>query len=92
MPWVDRRSSCVPRKSPDRPLRVYDVFGMIPPPGEEDGPDVHQRYEIIKSGKSEGIGGRRYYGYEDNLYERVVTSFHQLGFRLRNTKSRSSRD
>ena len=67
-------------KSPGRPLHVYDVFGMIPPPGEEDGADVHQRYEVIKSGKSEGIGGRRYYGYEEKLYERVVASFHQLGY------------
>ena len=32
-------------KRPDRPFNVYDVFGMIPPPGEKDGPDVHRRYE-----------------------------------------------
>ena len=24
-------------KAPDRPMKVYDVFGMIPPPSEQDG-------------------------------------------------------
>lgn len=67
-------------KSPQRTLRVYDVFGMIPPPGKDDGPDVHERYETIQSGKSKGIGGRRYYGYEKDLYERVKASFQRLGF------------
>jgi len=67
-------------KSADRPMRVYDVFGMIPPPGEKDDPDVHQRYEEIKSGASEGIGGDKYYGYEDNLYEKVRASFERFGY------------
>ena len=39
-------------KSPDRPMRVYDVFGMIPPPTDADGEDVHERYEKILAGES----------------------------------------
>ncbi|WP_282607881.1 TylF/MycF/NovP-related O-methyltransferase [Pelagibius sp. Alg239-R121] len=53
----------------------FDVFDMIPPPSERDGEDTHARYEIIKSGESSGIGGDLYYGYEENLYDRVVQNF-----------------
>lgn len=53
----------------------FDVFDMIPPPSERDGQDTHRRYEVIKSGKSQGIGGDRYYGYEENLYDKVVQNF-----------------
>lgn len=62
-------------KSKERPFYVYDVFGMIPPPTEQDGDDVHARYEVIQSGQSEGIDGDKYYGYEENLYEQVTENF-----------------
>ncbi|MGD1921271.1 MAG: TylF/MycF/NovP-related O-methyltransferase [Pleurocapsa sp.] len=62
-------------KSRDRELFVYDVFGMIPPPSDRDDKDVHQRYEVIKQGESIGLGGDLYYGYEDNLYDKVAQSF-----------------
>lgn len=67
-------------KSPERPLLVYDVFGMIPPPSERDGADVHARYETIQSGQSKGIGGATYYGYEENLLERVRGNFVREGY------------
>jgi hypothetical protein len=41
-------------KSPHLALHVYDVFGMIPPPTDKDGADVQHRYEVIRSGRSEG--------------------------------------
>jgi hypothetical protein len=59
------------RKPSASVLRVYDVFDMIPPPSVRDGKDVHERYKIIKSGKSRGLGGEQYYGYQENLYEKV---------------------
>ena len=62
-------------KSPSRPLSVYDVFGMIPPPSELDGSDVHERYQVIASGGAEGIAGKKYYGYEENLLEQVRKNF-----------------
>jgi hypothetical protein len=66
-------------KSADRPLKVYDVFGMIPPPTERDGADVHRRYEAIAGGEAKGVGGDTYYGYRDDLYGEVAESFARLG-------------
>ena len=66
-------------KAPERPMKVYDVFGMIPPPTERDGPDVHQRYEKITGGQAKGPGGETYYGYRDDLYQAVTDSFARLG-------------
>jgi macrocin-O-methyltransferase TylF-like protien len=67
-------------KAPTRPLFVYDVFGMIPAPSSKDGDDVHARYGIIRSGKSVGIGGGTYYGYEADLEEKVAGNFRRYGF------------
>ncbi len=58
-------------KRQQRPLRIYDVFDMIPPPTQEDTQDVVERYEAIRQGKSVGIDGDTYYGYIDNLYDVV---------------------
>lgn len=62
-------------KANERPLFIYDVFGMIPPPTSEDTPDVHERYTIIAKGESTGIDGDKYYGYEDDLYNKVLRNF-----------------
>ena len=66
-------------KAPERPMKVYDVFGMIPAPGEHDGADVHERYEKIAAGDARGVGGDTYYGYRDDLYAEVRESFSRLG-------------
>jgi asparagine synthase (glutamine-hydrolysing) len=66
-------------KSFERPLFIYDVFGMIPPPTKKDTQDVHDRYKIIVEGKSRGIGGDKYYGYEENLYEIVTSNLEDFG-------------
>jgi hypothetical protein len=66
-------------KNPARPLYIYDVFGMIPPPTAEDGADIHERYEKIKSGQAAGIGGDPYYGYETELMDRVRDTFATFG-------------
>jgi O-methyltransferase len=63
----------------DRRFIGFDVFGMIPPPGEKDGPGPNGRYEIIKSGESTGIGGDPYYGYVDKLHDVVVRNFEAFG-------------
>ena len=47
-------------KAAERPMKVYDVFGMIPPPTEQDGPDVHARYAKIAAGEAKGVGGDTY--------------------------------
>lgn len=66
-------------KDPARPLHVHDVFGMIPPPTDQDGADIHERYEKIKSGQAAGIGGDPYYGYETELVDRVRNTFASFG-------------
>ncbi|MFC6151162.1 MULTISPECIES: TylF/MycF family methyltransferase [Mumia] len=66
-------------KSAARPMYVYDVFGMIPPPTDSDGTDVHRRYEKITAGGAKGIGGSTYYGYRDDLYTEVQESFARHG-------------
>lgn len=57
----------------------YDVFGMIPPPSQEDPPEVHERYRVIVSGESGGIGGDAYYGYESDLLDKVRAAFARHG-------------
>ena len=66
-------------KSADRPMKVYDVFGTIPPPSEHDGADVHRRYATIAAGGATGPGGETYYGYRDDLYNEVEESFARHG-------------
>jgi O-methyltransferase len=53
----------------------FDLFGTIPPPSECDGARPHERYAVIASGQSRGIGGETYYGYVPNLYEIVRGNF-----------------
>jgi predicted O-methyltransferase YrrM len=66
-------------KRRERPLRLYDVFGMIPPPSDADGADIQARYETILRGESLGIDGQRYYGYEENLLEKVAGTLRSFG-------------
>ncbi|WP_210880186.1 TylF/MycF/NovP-related O-methyltransferase [Roseovarius autotrophicus] len=60
-------------------LRLYDVFEQIPAPGPKDGADAHDRYAIISSGKSSGLGGGTYYGYIDNLEDVVRANLASYG-------------
>lgn len=71
-------------KNRKREMRVYDVFGLIPPPTEQDTPDVHARYKVIKQGKSKGIGGNEYYGYQDDLESVVLDNFRAFDVDKRN--------
>jgi O-methyltransferase len=45
-----------------------------------------QRYEVIRGGRSPGIGGDEYYGYRDNLYEEVQASFARRGLTVDGNK------
>ena len=66
----------------ERPLRLYDVFGMIPPPSQADGEPVQARYQTIVRGESEGIGPDRYYGYEEDLLQKVRSALRSFGLDL----------
>jgi hypothetical protein len=67
-------------KARPRPLSLFDTFGMIPPPSDKDGADVHERYEVIASGRSKGIDGSEYYGYRADLLGEVRQSLANFGF------------
>ena len=67
-------------KRPERPLHLYDTFGLIPPPSERDGADVKERYEVIAAGKAVGPGGSRYYGYEEDLLGQIEELFRSRGY------------
>jgi O-methyltransferase len=58
----------------------FDVFGMIPPPtSDKDDAKSRARYEVIRSGGSVGIGGERYYGYREDLFDTVKASLARHG-------------
>lgn len=63
----------------ERPLYLYDVYGMIPAPGNKDGADAHKRYAEIISGSSKGLGADLYYGYVPDLLEKVLTNLAMFG-------------
>jgi asparagine synthase (glutamine-hydrolysing) len=64
-----------------RRFHGFDVFAMIPPPtSEKDDDKSKERYEVISSGRSQGIDGDRYYGYRDDLYEFVKANFAKYGY------------
>lgn len=69
-------------KRADRSFRIYDVFGMIPPPTAADDEDVHARYQKVASGKSDGIEGDPYYGYEKDLRTKVTNTLRSFGLEL----------
>lgn len=69
-------------KSADRPMRVYDMFEMIPPPSEHDGDDMKARYQEILAGKAVGIDGGRYYLYEDDMQAMVTKNFQRYHYPL----------
>ena len=73
-------------KNKTRQFYVYDSFEMMPEPSENDGKDVHNRFNIIKKGTSKGINGNKYYGYEIDLYNKVINSFKSFGVDLTNVQ------
>lgn len=62
---------------------IYDVFGMIPPPSDKDDELVHKRYNTILKGESSGLGGELYYGYEENLYDKVLENFEDFNVNVK---------
>ena len=62
-----------------RTFHGYDVFGQIPPPSERDDEKSWERYQAIADGRSKGIGGDSYYGYENGLFDKVKRTFESFG-------------
>lgn len=66
-------------KARQRGLTLHDVFGQIPPPTDEDGPDIQQRYAEIAGGEARGIDGDPYYGYLSELKGQVADTLRRFG-------------
>jgi O-methyltransferase len=65
---------------PQRSFHGFDVFEMIPPPtSEKDDAHSLERYKTIADGKSIGIKGQTYYGYQKNLFEKANAHFRDFG-------------
>lgn len=62
-------------KASTRSLVIYDTFGTIPPPSENDETDSKDRYDKIIKGEAKGLGGDAYYGYLPDLLKKVKDSF-----------------
>ncbi len=67
-------------KERERQLRLFDLFGRIPPPSEADGPSAQRRFRQIIAGQAKGIRGGVYYGYQPDLLGQVVRTFEEFGF------------
>ncbi|QUR67324.1 TylF/MycF/NovP-related O-methyltransferase [Mycobacterium spongiae] len=63
----------------DHDFHGYDVFAEFPPPGPDDTPESHERYEVIASGQAEGIGRHTFSGYMTDLYGHVSDTFGRYG-------------
>ena len=74
-------------KAPERPMKVYDVFGMIPPADREGRRRRPRALREDRRGESKGVGGDTYYGYRDDLYAEVTESFARHGVRSARTTS-----
>ena len=66
-------------KSKTRTLQIFDTFGLIPPPSDNDENDSINRYDDIISGNAQGIEGNTYYGYLKDLKAQVELNFEQAG-------------
>jgi hypothetical protein len=61
------------------PLYLYDVYGLIPEPSVRDESDAHKRYAEISGGKSKGLSGDTYYGYQTDLKDKVKGNLQRYG-------------
>ena len=66
-------------KSKTRTFQIFDTFGLIPPPSDNDENDSINRYDDIISGNAQGIEGNTYYGYLKDLKAQVELNFEQAG-------------
>lgn len=64
---------------PARRFMGFDLFGQIPPPGPQDPPEAHARHAEIAAGRSQGLNGKPYYGYVEDLLGQVTRVLDQNG-------------
>jgi len=72
-------SVIVKSKQPERVLRLYDVFEMLPAPSENDDLKSHQAYEYFITGKVKGATDVNYVAHSEDLLSFTKLNMIQVG-------------
>jgi len=70
-------------KTLGRPLRLYDVFAMMPAPGADDGPHANEVYRRFVARQSSSPTDRNYLDRVDDLAPFVVDNLRDAGLDLK---------
>ncbi|SHL12893.1 Macrocin-O-methyltransferase (TylF) [Roseovarius marisflavi] len=67
----------------NRAFKVFDMYGLIPEPTQQDGEDAHTRYsEIISEENKQKFPD--YYGYQSDLLNQVKQNYASVGVSIKN--------
>jgi predicted O-methyltransferase YrrM len=74
-------SACIIAKAkrPDRELRLYDVFELLPPPSEKDGQRSMQVYDYFRSGRVQGLTDVNYVTHARDMLAFVQSNMRNVG-------------
>jgi len=65
-------------KTQARPLHLYDVFEMLPPPGQGDDPHAQKTYEEFLKGKVTGLTNLNYVKHAKHLLDFIIQNMQQF--------------
>jgi MFS family permease len=66
-------------KSPGRELRLYDVYELIPAPGENDDQKSHDDYSKLLAKEADRPAVANYLAHTEDMLEQVKINFRQAG-------------
>jgi len=66
-------------KAPERPLDLYDVFDLLPPPGAQDDPKSHEAYEYFRGGNVQGLTNQNYVRHAPDMLGFVRENMRSFG-------------
>jgi O-methyltransferase len=74
-------SACIIAKTKHRTreLHLFDVFDMLPPPSETDGPRAMEVYQYFRSGAVECLADVNYVAHAHDMLSFARKTMHQLG-------------
>jgi len=65
-------------KMQTRPLHLYDVFEMLPPPGQGDDSHAQKTYEKFLNGEVMGITSQNYVKHANHLQDFIIQNMQQF--------------
>lgn len=69
-------------KAPDRELRLYDLFALLPPPSARDGAGARQAYERFLAGKITSLTDAAYLAHAKDLLDFARQTMRETGIDL----------